>query len=162
MLDNPGSRGAIIEDISEANMLAQLESMYQPIMAGGGLVFNEHGALLMIFRRGKWDLPKGKLDEGEDIATCALREVTEETGLDNIQLNGHLCDSYHIYTQDDGQYLKQTVWYKMIGTSDEKLKPQKEENILEARWVSEKEMSQFVGRTYEAIREVLKTAGCRW
>ena len=56
------------------------------ILAGGGVVTNEHGDLLMIFRRGKWDLPKGKLDKGETIEACALREVTEETGVQNLTL----------------------------------------------------------------------------
>lgn len=162
VMDRPGSPGAIIEDVSETALMEQLQAMYQPIQAGGGLVFNEQGGLLMIFRRGKWDLPKGKLDKGEDIAECALREVSEETGLHTLALRDHLCDSYHIYSQDGAQYLKQTVWYTMTGSSEEKLRPQKEENILEARWVAEKEMSLFAGRAYEAIREVLKTAGCRW
>lgn len=162
VLDRPGGPGVIIEDVSEEAMMEQLEAMYLSIQAGGGLVFNENGGLLMIFRRGKWDLPKGKLDAGENIADCALREVSEETGLDNLTLDKHLCDSYHIYVQDGEQYLKQTVWYTMHASSAEKLRPQKEENILEARWVTEKEMSLFAGRTYEAIREVLKTAGCRW
>jgi ADP-ribose pyrophosphatase YjhB (NUDIX family) len=162
VMDRPGSPGTIIEDISEDALMEQLLAMYTPIQAGGGLVFNEEDALLMIFRRGKWDLPKGKLDEGEDIASCAVREVSEETGLNDITLGDHLSDSYHIYTQDGTQYLKQTVWYRMTASAEEKLKPQKEENILEARWVSEKEMNQFAPRSYEAIREVLKTAGCKW
>lgn len=162
LMDRPGSRGAIIEDVSEFALQEQLTAMYRPIMAGGGLVVNEDQALLMIFRRGKWDLPKGKLDEGEDIATCALREVCEETGLVNVALGDHLYNSYHIYTQDNEQFLKQTSWYKMSGTHTDKLKPQKEENILEARWVTEKEIGSFAARTYEAIRDVLKVAGLRW
>ncbi len=138
---------------------AYLES--NPV-ADGGLVFNEDHALLMIFRRGKWDLPKGKLDEGEDIEACSLREVCEETGLKNVTLDGKLCDSYHIYAQDGNQYLKHTSWYKMKGNITDKLKPQKEENILEARWVTEKEIGSYAARTYEAIRDVLKVAGLRW
>lgn len=162
LLDRPGNAGAIIEDVSESAFQEQLQAMYQSIQAGGGLVFNEEDALLMIFRRGKWDLPKGKLDDGEDIAACALREVKEETGLENISLENHLSDSYHIYSQHNQQYLKHTVWYRMKGTNADRLKPQKEENILEARWVSEKELGQFTSRTYEAIRDLLKTAGLRW
>jgi 8-oxo-dGTP pyrophosphatase MutT (NUDIX family) len=161
-MDRPGNAGAIIEDFSEQALQDQLHAMYSPIMAGGGLVYNEEGALLMIYRRGKWDLPKGKLDEGENIAACALREVSEETGLQQLRLGDKLSDSYHIYMQDGVQYLKQTVWYTMYGTSADKLKPQKEENIMEARWVHEKELGLLASRTYEAIREVLKTAGLRW
>jgi 8-oxo-dGTP pyrophosphatase MutT (NUDIX family) len=161
-MDRPGNTGAIIEDVSEAALQDQLHAMYRPIMAGGGLVYNEDGALLMIYRRGKWDLPKGKLDEGENIAECALREVSEETGLQQLRLGDKLIDSYHIYVQDGEQYLKQTVWYTMYGTSADLLKPQKEENIMEARWVAEKELGTHASRSYEAIREVLKTAGLKW
>jgi len=162
LMDRPGSPGAIIEDISEAALQDQLLAMYTPIQAGGGLVFNEQHALLMIFRRGKWDLPKGKLDDGEDIAACALREVGEETGLQQLTLDGKLCDSYHIYTQDAYAYLKHTSWFKMKGTSSDKLLPQKEENILEAKWVAEKEIGPLAMRSYEAIRDVLKIAGLKW
>lgn len=162
LLDRPGSMGAIIEDISEKALEEQLIAMYQPITAGGGLVFNEENALLMIFRRGKWDLPKGKLDEGEDIAACALREVSEETGLQTLTLEDKLCDSYHIYNQDGVSYLKHTVWFKMKGTTTDKLLPQKEENILEAKWVAEREIGPLAARTYEAVRDVLKIAGLKW
>ncbi len=161
-MDRPGNTGAIIEDVSEVALQDQLHAMYRPIMAGGGLVYNEEGALLMIYRRGKWDLPKGKLDEGENIAECALREVSEETGLLQLRLGDKLSDSFHIYVQDGEQYLKQTVWYIMYGTSADLLKPQKEENIMEARWVAEKELGTHASRSYEAIREVLKTAGLKW
>ncbi len=161
-MDRPGNVGAIIEDISYQALLDQLHAMYTPIMAGGGLVYNEGGELLMIYRRGKWDLPKGKLDEGENIAECALREVSEETGLTQLRLGNKLGDSFHIYTQDGIQFLKQTVWYIMYGSSTDQLKPQKEENIMEARWVPEKELGSLASRTYEAIREVLKAAGLKW
>ena len=60
--------------------------MKTKIIAAGGLVTNKHNELLMIFRRAKWDLPKGKLDEGESIEACAVREVEEETGIKNISL----------------------------------------------------------------------------
>src|SRR4051812_48020306 len=56
------------------------------IRAAGGLVVNDGGEMLFIFRRGKWDLPKGKLEEGEDLEECAVREVEEETGLKNVKL----------------------------------------------------------------------------
>lgn len=161
-LERPGSPGAIIEDVSEETLREQLDAMYYPLDAGGGVVFNEHQELLMIFRRGKWDLPKGKLDLGEDIAECALREVSEETGLSTLQLGDKLYDSYHIYFQGNDRYLKHTAWYIMKGSSLDKLMPQKEENIVDARWVAEKELSVYAARTYEAIRDVLKAANLRW
>jgi len=161
-MDRPGTKGAIIEDVSEDSLLTQLHAMYHHIDAGGGVVFNEGNAILMIFRRGKWDLPKGKLDKGETIEECALREVTEETGLQHLSLGEKICDTYHIYTQNNEQLIKRSAWYKMTGTSADKLKPQKEENILEARWVNEKELAPLAGKSYEAIKDVLKAAGLKW
>ena len=71
--------------------------MPKKIIAAGGLVINENDELLMIFRRGKWDLPKGKLDKGESIADCALREVMEETGLQQVKIEKPLGITYHEY-----------------------------------------------------------------
>ena len=161
-IERPGIKGVIIEDISEEALLSQLHAMYMPIDAAGGVVYNEHGAILMIFRRGKWDLPKGKLDKGENIAECALREVHEETGLEQLTLGEKIDDTYHIYAQNNEQLLKQTTWYKMTGSSTDKLRPQKEENIIEARWVSEKDIAPLAAKSYEAIREVLRKAGMEW
>src|SRR5215469_11706824 len=73
-----------------------LKEIMKKIIAAGGLVFNDKNELLMIFRRGKWDLPKGKLDEGESIEACAVREVQEETGL-NVELQSFIGLTYHEY-----------------------------------------------------------------
>lgn len=161
-MDKPGVTGAVIEDISEAALQDQLHAMYNSIDAAGGIAYNENGALLLIYRRGKWDLPKGKLDAGESIDECAVREVKEETGLKELTLGDKICDTYHVYTQGNEQMLKRTAWYKMTAHSAEVLKPQKEENIMEARWVNPKDLGPLAARSYEAIREVLKTAGHRW
>lgn len=161
-LEKPRSLGAIVEDISKKALLEELHKMYEPIDAAGGVVMNEENAVLMIYRRGKWDLPKGKCDEGETVDTCAIREVSEETGLQQLELKEKICDTFHLYTQHGQSLLKRTVWYKMQGTSGEALVPQKEENILEARWVAEKEMGPIVFKSYEAIREVLLRSGLKW
>ncbi len=158
-LEMPGIKGAIIEDASEDALSAQLFAIYRPLDAAGGVAYNEQGDILMIFRRGKWDLPKGKLDEGESIEECALREVCEETGLEHLTLEGKICDTYHIYTLNNERFLKCTAWYKMKGTSTDTLTPQKEENILDARWIKEKDLGLFAGKSYEAIREVLRMEG---
>jgi 8-oxo-dGTP pyrophosphatase MutT (NUDIX family) len=161
-LDKPGTLGVMIEDQSPETLLQELEKLYQPIDAAGGVVFNEDGNVLMIYRRGKWDLPKGKRDEGENIETCALREVSEETGLQQLQLKEKICDTYHVYSQYGENLLKHTYWYKMHGTSKDKLSPQKEENILEAKWISPQELGPLIYKSYEAIREVLQQSGLKW
>ena len=161
-LDKLTSLGAVIEDVSQSSLQDELYALYSPVDAGGGVVFNEDGAVLMIFRRGKWDLPKGKRDDGEEMDYCALREVSEETGLQQLTLGDKICDTYHVYAQNGQNLLKCTTWFTMYGTAKEKLVPQKEENILEARWISEKAMGPIVFKSYEAIREVLRAAGVKW
>jgi ADP-ribose pyrophosphatase YjhB (NUDIX family) len=161
-LDKLGTLGAIIEDISPSSLQKELHALYEPIDAGGGVVENEAGDVLMIYRRGKWDLPKGKRDDGENIADCALREVSEETGLHQLQLGEKICDTYHIYSQKKQNLLKCTTWYKMKGTSKETPTPQAEENILEAKWIATKELKPLMYKSYDAIREVLQQSGVSW
>jgi 8-oxo-dGTP pyrophosphatase MutT (NUDIX family) len=158
-LERPGIPGAIVEDGSLDSLLDQLQAMYRPIEAAGGLVVNEKGEVLMIYRRGKWDLPKGKLDEGEDIETCCVREVSEETGLQQLKLGDKLCETFHAYTQFGENQLKRTTWFRLAGSSADKLKPQKEEDILEARWVGEGDVPPLAAKSYEAVRDVLRVAG---
>lgn len=154
--------GAIIEDISQQSLQEELYALYTPVDAAGGVVQNEDGDVLMIYRRGKWDLPKGKCDEGEEIAECALREVAEETGLAGLSLKEKICDTYHVYIQNGQNLLKHTVWYRMGGSKQDKLVPQKEENILEVRWIAEGDLGPILLKSYEAIREVLFQAGMKW
>ena len=161
-LDKITSLGAIIEDISTQSLHQELHQLYSPIDAAGGVVVNEQGGVLMIYRRGKWDLPKGKRDPGEDIATCAVREVMEETGLQQVTLGTKICDTYHVYAQNRANLLKRTSWYKMEASVKETLQPQKEENILEAAWILPAEMGPIVHKSYEAIREVLVQGGYKW
>jgi len=161
-LEKPGTLGAIIEDISPNSLQEQLYELYEPIDAGGGVVVNEDGAVLMIYRRGKWDLPKGKRDDGEEIAECALREVSEETGLTKLKLKDKICDTYHVYSQNGQSLLKCTTWYKMHGSNADTLAPQAEENIEQASWIAERDLRGVVYKSYEAIREVLQQAGFKW
>ncbi len=160
-LDKPHIEGVIIEDESQTALQSELYKLYEPIEAGGGVVENEHGDILMIYRRGKWDLPKGKRDDGEDIAECAIREVTEETGLQQLHLIEKICDTYHIYSQNKQNLLKCTSWYRMKGSSLEQPQPQAEENILEAKWIAIRDIKPLLNKTYEAIREVLQQSGLK-
>lgn len=161
-ISKPGSMGALIEDFSPRSLQEELHELYTPIDAGGGVVLNESGHVLMIYRRGKWDLPKGKCDEGEDIADCALREVSEETGLKKLKLGEKICDTYHVYSQNRQNLLKCTAWYRMKGTIKEDLVPQAEENIQDVRWIPADELAPIVYKSYEAIREVIQQSGITW
>lgn len=125
------------------------------IYAAGGLVLNPSKAILLIFRKGKWDLPKGKLDEGESLDQCALREVKEETGLQHLRLIEPLLVTYHTYDEDGKHILKETHWYLMHAGGDQQLKPQLEEQITAIEWAEEKALSKYMENTFPLIKDVM-------
>jgi len=128
---------------------------FKVILAGGGLVYNEHDEILLIFRKGFWDLPKGKLDDGETLSACALREVREETGIANILLHEKIITTYHTY-QEKGKYiLKESHWFKMSVQGKPTLTPQIEEEIEIAKWVSKDNIKNYMHPMYPAIRDIL-------
>jgi 8-oxo-dGTP pyrophosphatase MutT (NUDIX family) len=126
------------------------------IQAAGGLVLNEKKEILIIFRRSKWDLPKGKLDKGETLEECAVREVEEETGLTKIKLISPLTISYHTYHEGTKFILKESHWYNMQVSGKQKLIPQTTEDILELKWVKPGELSPYLKNSYPAIADVLE------
>ncbi|MEP6677483.1 MAG: NUDIX domain-containing protein [Ferruginibacter sp.] len=125
------------------------------IQAAGGLVSNEKKEMLLIFRNGKWDLPKGKLEKGEALETCAVREVEEETGLKDIQLKSFLTTTYHTYNDFGKNILKESHWYKMNCPSQQQLIPQTEEGITEIKWVAKKELKHYMNNTFPSIKDVM-------
>lgn len=126
------------------------------IQAAGGLVVNEQDQLLMIFRRGKWDLPKGKLDEGETLEQCAVREVEEETGLINVELISPLITTFHTYHEGSKFVLKESYWYNMNVAGKQTLQPQTEEDILETRWVTINEAEKLFPECFPSVIDVIK------
>ena len=60
-------------------------------------MINELGEILVIFRRGSWDIAKGKLDPGETLKEAAVREVMEETGISGIKRKELIDITYHTY-----------------------------------------------------------------
>jgi len=129
---------------------------FTQVTAAGGVVENEKGDVLLIFRRGKWDLPKGKLDKGETIEQCALREVMEETGLANVELKQLITITYHTYDEFGKHILKDSHWFKMNVNGKQQLTPQTEEDISELKWVKKKELSNYLNNTFPSIKDVLE------
>jgi mutator protein MutT len=129
------------------------------IVAAGGLVVNEKNEILFIFRRQHWDLPKGKLDEGETIEACAVREVQEETGLKKVELVSFLCKTYHEYFDKwiKEEVIKESWWYLMKSASSEVLIPQTEEDIEKIIWVNESVVGFYLNSSYPSIKEVLSS-----
>ena len=132
---------------------------FKLIKAGGGLVNNGKGQYLFMLRRGKWDLPKGKLDPGETLEQCAVREVGEETGLQQVQLEGPLLITWHTYGESGKHMLKETHWYKMNTADGGSMKPQQEEQITELRWVAPDGMEPLLKNTFPSIVDVIRSAG---
>jgi len=130
--------------------------MAQKIVAAGGIVENEDGAILFIYRRGKWDLPKGKLDDDETIEECAVREVEEETGLRNIKRGELLTVTNHSYEEKGKTIDKETWWYAMKVTGEQILVPQVEEDISEMAWALEYELAPYLDNTYPNIVQVVE------
>ena len=135
--------------------LKQLFSNFKLIKAAGGLVIHEK-ELLLIYRNGFWDLPKGHVEDNETIDDAALREVKEECGLSNrIKIVDFFQQSYHVYFFDSDSVLKITDWYIIKTASKEKLNPQIEEGISECKWVPFDELDQYLNQTFISIRELI-------
>jgi len=128
------------------------------VQAAGGLVKNETDKILMIFRRGKWDLPKGNVDENEKIEDCALREVKEETGLKDVQLNSPLTITYHTYHEGTKYILKESHWFTMMAVGEQELIPQVEEDILEIKWIEQKDLHLYLPKSFLLISDIIKSA----
>jgi 8-oxo-dGTP pyrophosphatase MutT (NUDIX family) len=132
---------------------------FSVIQAGGGVVTDHHKQVLLIHRKGKWDLPKGKLDPNETIEQCALREVKEETGLKNVKLIEPLMATHHVYDESGRHILKETHWYLMDADSKQAYLPQADEQIDQIVWVKESALTDYLNNTYPLIKDVLAEAG---
>lgn len=126
------------------------------VLAGGGFVQNDMNEVLMMFRRGKWDLPKGKMDKKETFEQCAIRETEEETGLKKITLISPLITSYHTYHEGTRYVLKETKWFKMKVNGEQKLKPQLEEQITKLEWVGKSDLKKYMENSFPSINDVLE------
>ena len=129
------------------------------LQAAGGLVINEKKELLFILRRGFWDLPKGKLEAGENLEDCAIREVEEETGLRNVILDKLLITTFHTYDESGKHILKESHWYLMHVEKAGALVPQTEEDITEIRWVKAKDLDVILKNTFPSIIDVVQEIG---
>lgn len=151
---------ALFSDAPE-QLWKDFTALYRCIEAAGGLVENEEGELLMIFRRGWWDLPKGKIDAGESAEAAAVREVAEETGIGGLKLHSLFDTTYHTYRDDKNRRcLKITYWFR-LSTHRQPLLPQAEEDIEQAVWVGREELLAAPRRLYASLQDLLASYGLR-
>ncbi|MBC8051932.1 MAG: NUDIX domain-containing protein [Sphingobacteriaceae bacterium] len=132
----------------------KIRKLFMVIKAAGGVVRNDENQFLFIFRKGKWDLPKGKLDEGEKTKKAAVREVEEECGIKVSKLGDLLCKTWHVYEEKGQVVFKKTTWFNMKAKRQE-LVPQLEEGITEARWLASGDFNYIKENTYPLIRDVI-------
>lgn len=157
-LDQESEEGILIESKDIAGGQQNLSSAFPEIEAAGGLVTEPGGKVLMIYRREKWDLPKGKIDEGETVKKAAVREVLEETGLPDVRLLAPLYTSRHIYSQHGQYILKTTHWFTMAVQESYPLIPQQEEDIAKAEWCSAERIKAHLRNSFETIKSVFMKA----
>ena len=132
---------------------------FREISAAGGVV-KSGNKILFIFRRGKWDLPKGKIDKGETPEIAALREVEEECGISGHEITQPLPSTYHIYespsSENTGEWIfKETFWFEMNYTGTFIGKPQTEEDILEVKWITPEKLEPVFANTYANLKQII-------
>lgn len=124
-----------------------IDTINKPVVeSAGGLVCNDDQHILLMFKRGKWDMAKGRLEADQSTEFCARREVSEETGLllDKLHIRGKLVSTWHTTTHQQVEYLKKTHWFMMhYQGRDDDLSPQIEEGIIECRWVHLSELPTY-------------------
>ena len=140
---------------NKKKLLKEFKKKLKTIVAAGGIVKNNENQILFIFRKGKWDLPKGKIEKNEKVDDGALREVVEETGIKKIKIDRFFDTTYHIIKTQKKYFLKETYWYKMKSNYKGKLRPQKSEGIRSVRWKKIKEAKEIKKKTFRNISIIL-------
>ena len=152
---NQSVTAVVLHHPSLDTLWADFQSCFKILEAAGGYVLNSRGELLVFFRRGSWDLPKGKIDPGETPEQAAVREVQEETGVQHLELGVFLQHTWHTYPLKGKRILKKTWWYHMR-TPDLDLVPQTEEDIEQIEWVDPAAWMATGPAVYGSIADVVR------
>lgn len=136
----------------EKAILKKVKEKIPVCKAGGGLVYNKAGDVLFIFRNGKWDLPKGGIEKGEEIEDTATREVEEETGVNNLVIAHKLQKTYHVFKRNGKYKLKITHWFEMRTNFEGTPKPQENEGIEKVAWLNPEQIKEALKNSYENIK----------
>lgn len=167
--DNAKKRSLYIIDKDEKKILKKLFKIFHLIKAAGGFVKNNKNEYLFIFRRGVWDLPKGKIDKGETKKEAAIREVREECGVKKLEIKNKIGKSYHIFLDDNckgnlkinskdkqGRWcIKKTYWYEMYCGDPDNIKPQTSEDITKIRWFDKKDFNIVLQNIHNNLIDIL-------
>ena len=135
-------------------LVSTFQKKIKVVKAGGGIVKNINDETLFIYRRNKWDLPKGKMDNGETIDQTALREVKEETGIKNLSIIDFKMNTYHVFKKGKEYRLKETSWFNMLSTHEGRFSPESKEGITKVVWKSNKKIKK-IKNTFPNIKLLL-------
>ncbi|WP_203257858.1 NUDIX hydrolase [Hyunsoonleella ulvae] len=151
-LNKSSTQEAYLVHKKEEKLLKKFLKKAPNVIAGGGKVYNKEGKVLFIFRNGKWDLPKGKIEKKESIEETAIREVEEETGVTGLKIVKPLETTYHIFKRRGRYRIKITYWFEMVTTFDGKLYPQEKEGITKVKWLGKKKIKKAMENSYANIK----------
>ena len=129
-------------------------SRFVAVEAAGGIVENELGEMLLIYRRERWDLPKGHIDAGEDALSAAIREIAEETGVVGLNFVAQIGNTLHAYNVYGKWELKLTHWFAFSCHSSSTT-PQTDEDIVLAVWADREKTIECMTNSYPTIREIV-------
>jgi 8-oxo-dGTP pyrophosphatase MutT (NUDIX family) len=125
------------------------------VAAAGGCVVNDLGEVLFIHRLDRWDLPKGKVEPGEDLEVAAVREVEEECSIHDLEVEEHALNTWHTYVQEGVQMIKCTSWYFMRYHGNEIPIPQSIEGITAVKWAQSNEWPELLRNSFPSVSDVI-------
>jgi 8-oxo-dGTP pyrophosphatase MutT (NUDIX family) len=128
---------------------------FTEVGAAGGLVKHTSGRYLFIEKKGKLDLPKGHIEPGEEADVCALREVSEECGINGHLIVKPITPSYHTYSWEGISYLKKTNWFLMSYDGDMITEPQIDEGITKVIWLFPDELNTIKGNAWLSLMDLI-------
>ena len=151
-LKNTKLESAKLIDFDKDNLLKNFLKLLPNTIAGGGKVYNESGKVLFIYRNDKWDLPKGGKERRETIDQTAIREVEEETGVEDLSITKPLEITYHIFKRNGNHKIKITYWFEMKTNYSGELVPQAKEGITKAEWLTKEQIDVAMNNSYANIK----------
>lgn len=136
----------------ESKLLKLLLKKMKVVTAAGGMVVNSKKEILFIYRNNRWDLPKGKTEKKESIEASAIREVEEETGVQDLEIKRFITRTYHVFKRKGKLRLKETYWYEMYTDYAGELVPETNEGIKKAKWKNFKKSQKALTKSYANIK----------
>ena len=127
--------------------------------SAGGVVYRstDKGPVFLLIKDSyrNWGFPKGHLEKGETSEGAALREVREETGLENLSARG-MIETIEWYFRFRGRLIHKVCHFYLMESESGKTRPQRDEGITACRWLPFDEARELI--SYANARVVLERA----